>query len=252
MGPRAQRQAEPAPSRGTIDPRVERILRDVSTFLGAKPTIRFYAEITYDEIQTLDDAIATDARVQYGGRTEFTVSRPDKLRVSYRSDEEQWEVFVDGRTVTMLAPTENIYTTLNAGGTIDQALDALWEKVGTAPPLADLVYRDPYARLAPNIVSGSYVGLHDVGGVPCHHLFLAQETADWQLWVDAGERPLPRRIVITYRELPQAPVFAADFGGWDFAPSLAAEAFSFKPPEGAIAVEAVTTSIAGRGFREDR
>ena len=140
----------------------------------------------------------------------------------------------------------------NAPGTIDQALDALWEKAGAAPPLSDLVYSDPYARLAPKIISGSYVGLHDVGGVMCHHLFLAQETVDWQLWVDAGERPLPRRLVITYRQLPQAPVFAADFGEWDFTPSLATDAFSFEPPEGAIAVEAVTTSITGRGYGERR
>jgi hypothetical protein len=121
-----------------------------------------------------------------------------------------------------------------------------------APPLADLVYRDPYARFAPNIINGTYVGLHDIDGTPYHHILLTQETMDWQLWVGAGDSPLPRRIVITYRELPQAPSFAANLGGWNFDPSLSPETFSFEPSEGAIAVDAVATPVAGDIRGEDQ
>lgn len=243
---------EPDPEeviKGSVDPRVESILRSVSALLGESQRFSFHAEITYDEIETLADA-PTGTKVQYSARTNFRVSRPEKLRVSYRSDREQREFFLDGSTATMLAPDENIYATLAAPGTIDDALDALWEGAGVAPPLSDLVYRDPYARLAPNIINGTYVGLHDIDGAPCHHILLTQETMDWQLWVDAGDRPLPRRIVITYRELPQAPVFAADLGGWNFDPSFSPETFGFEPPEGAIEVDAVVTPIAGNTHEE--
>ena len=42
--------------------------------------------------------------------------------------------------------------------------------------------------------------------MPCHHLAFEQATIDWQLWIDAGKDPLPRKLVITYKtedEVPQ-------------------------------------------------
>ena len=235
-----------------VDPRVETILRDVSALLGGSQQMSFRAEITYDEIEMLDEEATTDARVQYGARADFTVSRPGKLRVSFRGDRVQREFFLDGNVMTMLASDENTYASLNAPGTIDDALDVLWESAGVAPPLSDLVYRDPYARLRPKILSGSYVGLHDVDGHPCHHIFLSQETVDWQLWVDAGDTALPRRIVISYREIPQVPMFAAELGEWNFEPSLSPETFSFEPPANAIEIDAVATPVVGETFGEVR
>ena len=128
----------------------------------------------------------------------------------------------------------------------------LWERAGVAPPLSDFVYRDPYARMAPKIVSSRYIGLHEIEGTPCHHLFVSQEMVDWQLWVDAGEKPLPRRLVITYRDLPQTPGFAATFGGWDFEPSIPQGTFEFTPPEGALKVDAIATPIVGGSNGESR
>ena len=76
-------------------------------------------------------------------------------------------------------------------------------------------------------------GLHQAAGVPCHHLAFSQEDIDWQIWIDAGPQPLPRKIVITYAEEPGAPQYTATIKRWSLDPKFTDELFHFVPPEGA-------------------
>jgi hypothetical protein len=54
-----------------------------------------------------------------------------------------------------------------------------------------------------------------------------------QLWIAQGAQPLPRRVVITYKNAPGQPQFRADFYDWSVAPQADAAAFTFVPPAGA-------------------
>jgi hypothetical protein len=100
-------------------------------------------------------------------------------------------------------------------------------------PLADFVYEDVYARLMESVQRGVYLGIHRVGDVPCHHLSFEQESIDWQLWIDAGEKPLPRKLVIAYKTEDEVPQYAVTIGKWNLNPDLPEELFQFEPPEGA-------------------
>ena len=80
-------------------------------------------------------------------------------------------------------------------------------------------------------------GLHRVDGVPCHHLAFAQETIDWQIWIDAGPRPVPRKLLIHHKDERGAPKYSARLSGWDFHPRLSDGFFEFHPPDGAAEVE---------------
>ena len=84
--------------------------------------------------------------------------------------------------------------------------------------------------LAGMVKSGHYLGESTIAGVLCDHLALRSDDEDVQLWVTKGDRPLPRRIVVTYRNLEGQPRFWVDFLSWDFAPKLADDAFEFSPP----------------------
>jgi hypothetical protein len=77
------------------------------------------------------------------------------------------------------------------------------------------------------------VGTERLRGVDCDHVALRNPDADLQLWIDRGERPLVRRVVITYRSLPGQPSFWADLEEWSLSPKLAESAFMFTPPAGA-------------------
>ena len=70
---------------------------------------------------------------------------------------------------------------------MDEALD----RTGMVIPLADFLYSDVYDRLMGSVQRGVYLGVHDVDGIPCHHLAFEQETIDWQLWIDAARSRCP-------------------------------------------------------------
>jgi hypothetical protein len=95
------------------------------------------------------------------------------------------------------------------------------------------VYEDVYARLMESVQRGVYLGIHRVGDVSCHHLSFEQESIDWQLWIDAGEKPLPRKLVIAYKTEDEVPQYAVTIGKWNLNPDVPEELFQFEPPEGA-------------------
>ena len=77
------------------------------------------------------------------------------------------------------------------------------------------------------------VKLSTVSGVPCHQLAARGGGVDLQIWVEQGDRPLPRRVVITYKAEPGQPQFRADLTDWDLAPELKDDFFAFEAAEGA-------------------
>ena len=84
-------------------------------------------------------------------------------------------------------------------------------------PLADFLYSDVYDRLMGSVQRGVYLGIHDVAGIPCHHLSFQQETIDWQLWIDAGPQPLPRKLVIAYKTEDDVPQYEVTIRKWNLA-----------------------------------
>ena len=85
-----------------------------------------------------------------------------------------------------------------------------------------------------------------MNGTTCHHLAFVQDDLDWQIWIDAGERPLPRKLVIVYTSLPGAPQYAAVLSDWSFAKSLPDERFAAQVPKEAHEV----AFVAAPGARE--
>ena len=118
-----------------------------------------------------------------------------------------------------------------------QALDWVFEQTGTVIPLGDFLYADVYARLMGDVQRGEYLGIHEAAGVPCHHLAFEQATIDWQIWIDAGKDPLPRKLVITYKTEDEVPQYTATIRKWNLEAKLPDALFVFTPPDGAARVE---------------
>jgi hypothetical protein len=78
------------------------------------------------------------------------------------------------------------------------------------------------------VVSAAYVETTTIMDVPCDHV--AAQTSrgvEFQAWVAQGSEPLPRRIVITFKNETGEPQFWADLCDWDFAPALSDALFTF-------------------------
>lgn len=220
----------PAPVR-RIDPRADEILKRMSALLATAPRFALEAEETFDEVS--DNA----PRLQLTNVRRIAIERPARLAADATGDTLNRATWYDGKTISVLDKSKNHYVTLEAPTTIDATLDAVSDDYGIVIPVSDLLYSDVYATLTEGVLYGEYQGLHQAAGTLCHHLAFSQEAIDWQIWIDAGDQPLPRKLVITYVDEPGAPQYTAVIRRITLDPKLPDGLFAFTPPEGAERID---------------
>ena len=223
----------PMAARAEQHPSADQLIRRMSTTLASLGSFHFTATFGFDDVPL------PDVKVKYRGTAEVYLLRPDRLRVEYRDELTSREVWVDGQTVTVLSPRENHWAAVPAAASLDATLKQLAAERGVSFPLDDFLLSDPYSSLMARAEAHRYVGTSEIDGVPCHHLIVGQEDVNWQIWIEAGDRALPRQLVITYRSLPMAPEFIAVFKGWELDPKLPDSKFQPAIPADATEIEFV-------------
>ena len=169
----------------------------------------------------------------------------------YARDGTEMTLVFDGDAISIDLTGQNAYVSVKKPGTLDAALDYMVDDLGTPAPLADLMYSEFYSGIADRIVSGFIVGESRIGKCECLHLAFSTEDIDAQLWVEDGERPLPFRLVITYKQAEGSPQFWAQFSKWDLKPDTPDSVFAFSVPEGAellpiaVAVQSAQRTMEG-------
>ncbi|MBK6805013.1 MAG: DUF2092 domain-containing protein [Betaproteobacteria bacterium] len=101
----------------------------------------------------------------------------------------------------------------------------------------DLVYGNAYDILMTDVTQGFVVGKAVVEGVRCDHLAFRAPHVDWQIWIQEGKEPLPRKLVITTRDQANAPQFSVVVTKWNLRPTFTPQTFGFRAPSGAKQVE---------------
>ena len=232
----SQSDNTPSVLRFHVETHADRLLKEMGDYLKSAEAFTFHAESSYDAIDR------NSQKIRYGGTTNVAIHRPDRLRSEFIGDERQTQTFYDGKTVTIYKPEVNMYAITDVPPNIDDAIDTVFDKYGVSVPLADIVYADPYNTLIANVIQGRWVGLHSIAGVPCNHLAFIQESVDWQIWIEEGPRPVPRQVLITYKDEPGWPQYLARLSSWDFQPQLSNDYFQFQPPVGSDEMEFLVTS----------
>ena len=235
---RAAVAPNPAPAR-LVEPRADELVRKMSDLLTSSKAFALEAEEVYDEVP--EDL----PRIQLTSRRHVALRRPDRLAGTAAGDAINRSVWYDGKTVSVLDDAQNVYVRMDVPPTVDEAMDTALERTGMVIPLADFLYSDVYDRLMGSVERGVYLGIHDVGGIPCHHLAFQQETIDWQLWIDAGPQPLPRKLVIAYKTEDEVPQYEVTIRKWNLAADVPDSLFEFQPPPGAKKVELPVIFAAG-------
>lgn len=208
-------------SNPNIDPRAAEILQNMSYFLGSKDEYTFKAEVMFDQL------INQNRKIQYSAEEKVFLKKKGNMTIEYVSDLGGYKLwFEDGKTTILELPTNQFsITTLPA--TIDQALNTLKSKYNFTPALSDFLYINTFRVLTQNVISGNYFGTSRVFGVRCDHLAFIQEDIDWQIWIEMGKRKIPRKLVITYKNLPGQPQFIAILRDWVIDKPITN--FAFKP-----------------------
>jgi hypothetical protein len=232
-------ETELAPGSRLVEPRVQELMRQMSDRLARVTALAVEAEEVYDEVP------ADAPRQQLTSVRRVAMRRPDRLVGDASGDAVNRSFWYDGRTFSALDREQNVWASGTVPPTIDEALDWVFDQTGTVIPLADFLYADVYDRLMGNVQRGVYLGIHDAAGVPCHHLSFEQATIDWQIWIDAGPEPLPRKLVISYKTEDEVPQYSVTIRKWNLEAKLPETLFRFAPPERAKRVEVAAFTRAG-------
>jgi hypothetical protein len=214
-----------------IDPQAEKLLRASTAFLGSQK--KFSAETR----STIELVTTWGQKLQFDNVVAIAVQRPNKLHAKRVGDLIDQAFYYDGKSLTLHNPSQKFYASVPAPGTIEEALDFARTKLDIVAPAGDLVYKNAYEILTEGVTSGFVVGKGVVDGVRCDHLAFRAPHVDWQIWIQEGKQPLPRKLVITTRDLANAPQFSVVVTKWKLAPAFDDGLFSFKPPKAARKVD---------------
>lgn len=173
-------------------------------------------------------------KIQFTSSGQLKMARPDKLRIKRTGGYADVELVYDGKTVSLYGNNAKAYVQTDAPGTIDQLVDAIQAKTGGAMPGTDLLLSNSYDVLTSDVIDGHHVGQGVVDGVECEHLAFRGHDTDWQIWIQTGAQPIPRKYVITSKTLAGAPQHTLRIKDWKTDAIADEAAFTFKPPEGAI------------------
>jgi hypothetical protein len=161
------------------------------------------------------------------------LKRPDRLRARYTGDAPPFDLFYDGASVSVLAPHASVYSTTKAPASLDVMLSGLRRETGVRLPALPLLMDNPYEALTRDIRSAVVVGETKVDGVECDHLAFRRPGVNWEIWIEAGARALPRRLAVTFTDRPNFPRSIVEFREWNLHPWLPDSLFRFHAPKGA-------------------
>ena len=203
------------------------LLKAMSDYLAAQKAISFDYDVNLELVSTQQQNIAL---VSSGT---MTLNRPDKLHLTRTGGFANVEMVFDGKTLTLLGKNSNVYTQIEAPGTIDQLEDVLRNKYHRPVPGADMLISDPYTALMPEVNDAKDLGSGVIHGVECDHLAFRTKEVDWQIWIAQGARPYPCRYVITSKEVTGWPQDTLDTWGWKTGAEVASDSFKLEIPAGA-------------------
>lgn len=147
------------------------------------------------------------------------------------------EMVFDGKTLSLYGNNAKTYVQSGVGGSIDQLIDLLQSTSGGAMPGTDLLLTNSFDELMATVIEAKHIGPGIIDGVECEHLAFRGVETDWQIWIESGARPAPRKYVITSKTLAGAPQYSLKIKDWKTDIPAEADAFVFKPPADARKVD---------------
>lgn len=203
-----------------------KILKGMSDYVASQKTI----SLSYDsDIEVITPEIE---KIQFASSGAVLISRPDKLHATRTGGYADIEFIADGKTASLLGKNMNAYIQVDAPGSLDQLVDKLRNEYSVALPGADLLLANAFDVMSADVESSAHIGRGVVNGFECEHLAFRDDETDWQIWIQVGDAPIPRKYVITSKIETGAPQYTLVIREWKTDVQPSADAFVFKAPEG--------------------
>jgi hypothetical protein len=238
---KTRQQAAPAAA-STVDPDAVDAVKKMGVYLRSLRAFQVIAEVAHDDV--LEDGLI----VQSNSKIDMLTAVPNRMRIEVTADDKDRLYLYDGKNFTVWGKLVNYYATVPAPPTIVELFKKVDENYDIDLPLIDLFKWGTNEDDINKIKTAVDVGPATVEGVTCEHYAFHQENVDWQLWIQLGQFPLPRRLVITTLTDDARPQHSMTLT-WNLAPSFNDQAFVFDPPPDAkrVILEGQNAPTAEKG-----
>lgn len=227
------------PSDSAVEPAALEALNRMGSFLRTLKSFQVTAEVTDEEV------LADGLKLQNSSVTNIVARMPDRLFGTVLGDRMDRLFFYNGKTFTLYARRAGYYATIDAPPEIGKLATLLADKYGLEIPLEDLFFWGTSRTDTSVIKAAIDAGPGVVGGVTCGHYAFRQPGLDWQIWIQKGDSPLPRKLVITTLTDDARPQHTSVLT-WNLAPSFDEDAFTFNPPDNAHKIVFADPASAGK------
>jgi len=182
-----------------VDPKATAILKRSMDYLAGLKQFSVDTQISIEAVLT------SGQKLMFDNAATATVQRPNKLVARRKGDLVNQVFYYDGKTLSLSNPDQKVYASVAAPGTLEEMLDFARGSLDIIAPAGDLLYKNAFELLTRDASSGFVVGKGVVGGVRCDHLAFRNPDVDFQIWIQEGANPLPRKYVITSTQVAGAP-----------------------------------------------
>jgi hypothetical protein len=207
--------------------------------------LRTLKEFQVQAVITSEDVLTDGQKLQYGSTTNILAQLPSKLRVAVEGEQKSRLFLYDGQAFTLFARRAGFYATVPAPDTIAKLIDVVNDKYDIDIPLLDLFLWGGPRASANEITAADDYGPGVVEDITCEHYAFRQPGLDWQVWIQSGDHPLPRKLVLTTTTDEARPEHTSVLT-WNLAPSYSADAFVFDPPSDAHKIVFAEDTISAK------
>lgn len=203
----------------------DKILKTMFDYVTSQTTL----SVKFDS--DIEVITPTLQKIQFTSSGQVQLNRPDKLRATRTGGYRDVELVFDGKILTISNKDTNDFAQIEAPGSADQLIDLLRDKHGIVAPGADLLLSNAFDVIMADVIESAHVGKGVIDGIECEHLAFRNVDTDWQIWIEAGARPIPRKYVITSKAVAAAPQYTLRIKDWRT--DVPADAFAFVRTQGA-------------------
>ncbi|WP_448580399.1 DUF2092 domain-containing protein [Thermaurantiacus sp.] len=222
MGPPVAAQPATTQAAAVLEPAAIGMLDRMGAYLRTLTRWEVRADATTEEV------FDNGQKLQFLQRTTYTVALPDRMKVDIVGDRFHRQVWLDGKTMTVAGLGVKKYVQLPVTAPVGEVVRVAADDYGINLPLLDLFLWGSPDSAVEKPSSGFRVGDARIGDTAVGHYAFRQPGVDFQLWIEEGDRPLPRKMVITNTENPAQPQYVATFT-WNLSPTIGADSFTFNP-----------------------
>jgi hypothetical protein len=224
-------QAAGAPAKTDSQVKAAGILKTMSQYLAGLTSFSCKSSNSFEVVQK------NGQKIEFGETRQISLARPNHLRIEeVSSDGTNDLALFDGKQITVLSADDKLYAQAPQPASLEDALVYFVRDLHMRMPLALMLSNHVGTELPALAKQVDYVESTKISGQAAHHIAGRGDSVDFQIWIADGSRPLPLRIVITYKLAPGQPKFSADISDWIVSPSFTDKTFQLSLPKDARSI----------------